>query len=488
MNQAVRVGVFMTLALVVLAYLIMKVEDVELFGKPGRTIDVVYTSVAGLDDKAAVRIAGVRVGRVDGIRLAGSKARVTVRLEQGVKLTQGTTAAIASLSLLGEKYVEIVLGPPDAPELPAGTVLEGTTPITFDQAMAKVNAIADSIGEVTGSISGNGNSDSAIGRLIANLEATSADIRALVAANKDQVGATVGNFERFSATLAEQLPKLTAQIQEVLAQVHDVVGENRENLKDSMANIKSATDRIQVSIDNINEISGKIARGEGTIGKLVQSDEAHNQLMSALSSVDQGVKSLGDTLGRAGKIQLHLGFEGGYLSDPKDSRTQFSLDLRPSAESVHNYLVDVVSDPRGRERAKTETVTITKPDGTRETTVTEKVTTDTTGYSISAQYGYLWGPAQLRAGLIESSGGAGIDYSLLDKHLRLSFDAFQFNRSGDLRPHLRLTGRWFFNDNVYVMGGYDDFLERSRDSVVFGAGIRWSDDDLKYLLGSLPRF
>src|SRR5262245_58584619 len=176
MSQAVRVGIFMTLSLVGLAYLIMKVEDVEIFGKKGPSIDVVYTSVAGLDDKAAVRIAGVRVGRVDGIRLSGAKARVTVRLDQKVKLTQGTTASIASLSLLGEKYVELVLGPPDAPELPPGTVLEGTTPITFDQAMAKVNAIADSIGEVTGSISGKGNQDSAIARLIANLEATSADI------------------------------------------------------------------------------------------------------------------------------------------------------------------------------------------------------------------------------------------------------------------------------------------------------------------------
>src|SRR5262249_12668507 len=283
-----------------------------------------------------------------------------------------------------------VLGPPDAPELPPGTELEGTTPITFDQAMAKVNAIADSIGEVTGSISGKGDQNSAIGRLIANLEATSADIRALVAANKDQVGATVGNFEHFSAVLAEQLPKLTQQIQDVLAQVHDVVGENRANLKDSMANIKSATDRIQVSIDNINEISGKIARGEGTIGKLVQSDEAHTQLMSALGSIDTGVKSLGDTLGRAQKIQLNLGFEGAYLSDLKDSRTQFNLDLRPNADSPHNYLVELVSDPRGRQQDKTEVVTVTKPDGTREVTTTEKVTTETSGYAISAQYGYQW--------------------------------------------------------------------------------------------------
>ncbi|MEO8505256.1 MAG: MlaD family protein [Acidobacteriota bacterium] len=487
MNQALRVGIFMTVCLLVIGYMILRIEDISLFGRKGPAIDIVFDSVAGLDDKAAVRIAGVRVGRVDGIGLKGSQARVTARLDQPIRLTQGTTASVASLSLLGEKYVELVPGPDNAPLLAAGTVLKGTTPVTFDQAMAKINNIADSLGEVTGSLTGKGGSENAIGRLIANLEATSADIRALVGANRAQVNATIGNFEKFSATLAEQLPKLTQQMQSVLAQVDGVVGENRENLKGSMANIREVTDRIQTSVDNLNEISTKIAKGEGTIGKLVQSDAVHDQLMTTLGSIDSGVKSLGDTLGRVQKLKLDLGFEGGYLQSAKDSRSQFNLNLRPNENSNHEYRVEVVSDPRGREQSKTEVVTVLHPDGSQDTTTTRKVTTDQ-AYSISAQYGYKIGAAELRAGLIESSGGGGIDYSLFDQRLKLSFDAFQFNRAGDLNAHLRLAGRWYFNPSIYVMGGYDDFLEKKRDSVVFGAGIRWNDDDLKYLLGSLPKF
>jgi phospholipid/cholesterol/gamma-HCH transport system substrate-binding protein len=42
------------------------------------------------------------------------------------------------------------------------------------------------------------------------------------------------------------------------------------------------------------------------------------------------------------------------------------------------------------------------------------------------------------------------------------------------------------NPNIYLLGGYDDPLESEFESVFFGAGIRWKDDDLKYLLGSLP--
>ena len=50
--------------------------------------------------------------------------------------------------------------------------------------------------------------------------------------------------------------------------------------------------------------------------------------------------------------------------------------------------------------------------------------------------------------------------------------------------HLRLTGRWQFHPNLYVVGGYDDVLED--DSLFLGGGIRWNDDNLKYLLGAVP--
>jgi hypothetical protein len=41
---------------------------------------------------------------------------------------------------------------------------------------------------------------------------------------------------------------------------------------------------------------------------------------------------------------------------------------------------------------------------------------------------------------------------------------------------------------VYLTGGWDDFLNTSRkaDSIFLGAGVRWTDDEIKYLLGSVP--
>ena len=201
MRQLVKVGVFATLCLVILAVLIWKIEDINPFGEEGQRLAAVFDSVAGLDDKAAVRLAGVRVGRVDGVGLDGRRAKVEILLDKPLPLTQGTTARIANLGLLGEKYVEIVPGPADAPPLPPGTVLQGTTPPSFDDAMAKLEDIGTSIQEMTGSFGEDLGEN--VNQLIAEVQATAREIRLLVAANRANVDATVANFNRVSATLAE---------------------------------------------------------------------------------------------------------------------------------------------------------------------------------------------------------------------------------------------------------------------------------------------
>ena len=129
MKSLVKVGLFATVCLVIVAILIWKIEDFNPFKVKGQRFDAVFPSVAGLDDKASVRVAGVRVGSVDGVGLQGTRARITLALDKPLPLTQGTTARIANLGLLGEKYVELVPGPPDAPPLPENAVLGVEAPL-----------------------------------------------------------------------------------------------------------------------------------------------------------------------------------------------------------------------------------------------------------------------------------------------------------------------------------------------------------------------
>ena len=484
MSNTAKVGIFMAAALAVLAYLIFQIEDLRLWGPEGRRVEAVFDSIAGLDDKSAVRVAGVRVGRVDGIRLEDRRAVVGLLLETPVNLREGATATISSLGLLGDKFVELRVGEAGGAPLPDGALLPGETPMGWDQAMAKFSDLGTTLEESLTALDFQAMGPT-IQRLLANLEVTSASVRDLIAANRQGFGSTVDNFDRLSASLADELPRLTEQMERLLTQVEAVVAENRGSLREGMDNMAQVAGSMRTSIDNLNKISSQVASGEGTLGKLVSSDEAHDQLTSTLETMKTGIESLSDTLGRVQKLGLDLAFDSYHLDAPGDAASSFTITLDPST-SNRFYRIGVVDDPRGVLKIRRETETVTGPDGASATTTTETRTVDDK-YALTAQFGFVSGAARLRTGIFESTAGVGIDYGVFDEKLWMSLEAFDFGRPDKLDPHLRLTGKWWLHPNLYLLAGLDDFLVSDSETLFLGGGVRWSDDDLKYLLGSVPR-
>jgi phospholipid/cholesterol/gamma-HCH transport system substrate-binding protein len=484
MSQAIKVGIFATICLVILAVLIWKIEDVNPFHQKGERIDAVFDTVAGLDDKASVRVAGVKIGKVDGIGLVGEKARVSLLLEHPIPLTQGTRARIANMGLLGDKYVELVPGPPAAPRLPQGAVLPGEAPVSFDQAIAKIDKIGDSIQGITGQLNG-GPGGGAINRLLDNIERTSDEIRLLVAENRLNVAATTANFNQFSATLARELPRLTSQMERTVGQISRLVEENQGDVKGSLENIRTLTAHLQTSVDNLNKISGKIASGQGTVGKLVNDEEAYHKVVSTLDSIKGGVETVSSTIGALQRFRFDLDLNGYVLK--KDSQSNFFLDVDPQS-GPRLYRAGLSTTPSGKVTTKTQVITTTLPDGSKQVETIDRVETDNSRV-FTGLFGYR-APNDLRlwAGLVEGAGGVEAEYPYPWRRTSLlfKFDAFDFNRPNNLRPHLRLSTRWQLTPNLYLIGGYDDPLERS--SLFVGGGIRWNDDNIKYLLGAVPKF
>ena len=109
-NLEVSVGLFVVLGLCALAYLSVRLGQLQI-GR-GNTYDLlaVFPSVAGLRAGATVEIAGVQVGRVQDIKLADYAAAVTLRIDKQVQLQEDAIASIRTRGLIGEKYVRITPG------------------------------------------------------------------------------------------------------------------------------------------------------------------------------------------------------------------------------------------------------------------------------------------------------------------------------------------------------------------------------------------
>jgi len=476
MTTTAKIGAFTVLVLLLLGFLVMKIEDIPI-GKKARTAsaDVHFKDVAGLDDKSAVRIAGVRVGKVDGIQLLPDGTAVAkVSLDKDVELHQGATGQIRSLGLLGEKYVELTPGDPNAPRLADGARIEGGQSAGFDQLTKLAEDIGKDVKSLTSALAGSlggKQGEEKLNRIVDNIGKMSEELRAMVEANRQNVDLTLANLKQFSG-----------EIRETLARVDRILDENRQGVKSSVGNIDTITGKLQTTADNLNSITGKIDTGQGTIGKLLNDDETHKNLNEALQAVKGGVESLNTTLTRINRIQLDLGFRGEFNARSSNSKGYFTLDVVPRENKF--YRIEVSSAPGGQRNDSSITTTITNPDGT-----TSQYHSETTSYEdkfgVSLELGYRFKNTVLRAGLIESRGGAAIDQLLLKDKLQFSAEGWDFGRR-NASGHVKVFGKWKTGGSIYFVGGVDELLNSDVRSAFVGAGLSWKDEDIKTLFGALP--
>jgi phospholipid/cholesterol/gamma-HCH transport system substrate-binding protein len=235
----------------------------------------------------------------------------------------------------------------------------------------------------------------------------------------------------------------------------------------------------------MNAITGKIAEGQGTMGQLVQSDETSKNLNEALVAVKEGVDSLTGAMTKVKTWNLDFALRGEYLGSIDKGQGYFSVDLA-KVGSPRFYRLELASLPFGVRRDTATITTTTYPDGHTEVIREDEVEyRDTVAFS--AEVGYRLGNWIGRAGMIENSGGAGIDYLTLKDRLRFSAEMWDFGGDDDMNPHAKLSGRFYISPSVFVTGGWDDLLntKADRDSWFLGAGVRWGDDDMKYLAGAV---
>jgi len=110
------VGLFVVAGIAALVILAFKVGNMSSLGG-GETYQITanFDNIGGLKPRAAVKSAGVVVGRVTSISFNNERftAKVTLAVEQNYKFPKDTTASILTSGLLGEQYVGLEGGGDD---------------------------------------------------------------------------------------------------------------------------------------------------------------------------------------------------------------------------------------------------------------------------------------------------------------------------------------------------------------------------------------
>lgn len=486
-----KVGFFVVIGILIMAYMSMKVGKFEYAGKKGYELYAYFDSAEGLVKGVPVQIAGVEVGRVKEISLEAGKAKVAFQLDPEVQVGEDAEVAIRTKGVLGDKYVEVILGSPQAqPIKPGGRIVRTQSPANIDTLLKQLSSIGTDIKEITQSLSGvlgGREGETSLKTIMDNIRSLAETLNETIQKNNENINRTLENLAIFSKDLKEISGTNKEAVHEIVANFRQV----SDQFRDALIAFSEITEKInrgegtigklihdEETIRSINEtlvalkgITEKINRGEGTIGKLVQEDETADNINAALSSINEYLQ-------KEERFRTYVDYRGEYLFDSNDVKSYLSLRIQPKEDKY--YLLQIIDDPAGKKRVTETTTTV---GGTSTTEYKEEIDKDEIKFS--AQIAKRYYDLGLRAGLFESTGGIAADYYLFDDRLILSLETFDFDP--DENPHLKFKADFTPFQYIYLTVGFDDFIStEGTESFFIGGGLRFSDEDLKTLLSGAP--
>jgi phospholipid/cholesterol/gamma-HCH transport system substrate-binding protein len=486
-SSEAKVGLFVLVGMIILGYMSVQVGKHSFGIRRGYIVEAAFNNVAGLDRDASVQIAGVEVGRVESITLKDGMAVVAMKIRPDVKLERDVTASIKTHGILGDKYVEIIPGTKEQGYLAAGEQINKVERAAdIDRLLHQLASIADDVKAVSGSLSkvmGGAAGESSLGAILENTRQLTHNLNAVIKNNEATLSAMLENTRQLTGNLnrmvtqndekiaqtIDGLKSASREMEKTFASLSDITDSIKrgEGTMGQLVKDKEMADKLNKTIASLQDVTEKISQGKGTIGKLINDEETVNKLNESLTGINRYVN-------KAEQFRTFLGYHGEYLIDKSDAKSYLNLKIQPKEDRF--YLLGLVHDPRGRRTVKDTTV-----GGV--TTRTEEWAKDELLFN--AQIGKRYKDIIIRGGLIESTGGLGIEYLTLNDKLRLSFEAFDF--ASDRRAHLKALAEYQLIKYLYLSAGWDDFIsDKGNSSPFVGFSIRFEDEDLKYLLTTTP--
>ena len=133
----VGVGLFLLVGLLCLAYLSIKLGNVQLWKSSDYKVYATFANVGGLKTNADVTMAGVRIGQVKGVQLKNGQALVVCEIHKDVLLEDDVIASIKTMGIIGDKYISITPGASDTYINPGGTIQDTQPPLDIERLIGK---------------------------------------------------------------------------------------------------------------------------------------------------------------------------------------------------------------------------------------------------------------------------------------------------------------------------------------------------------------
>ena len=304
----IKVGLVITLALLVLCLAVFFAGNLELLFSPKVNFRVQFRDVKGLRKGAPVWIFGTEVGSVKNIELDPIYGTiVTISVTQGIQglVKKDSHASIMTMGLLGDKYMELTTGSPVAEPIKPGELIKGIAQIEFTDIvetsaevfekmsdfLKKMDILATKIEEGEGTV-GKFLSDPAV---YDNLKQTTQNLSTVVEDIKNSRGTFRMLIE--DGSLYSRLSSASSSIDEFTRKLNESSGTVKRMLEDP-----SLYEKLVAAASSIEGIGKSYQESSGTLKRLIEDPALYERVASAASSIEAFSKKLNESEGTLKKL------------------------------------------------------------------------------------------------------------------------------------------------------------------------------------------
>jgi phospholipid/cholesterol/gamma-HCH transport system substrate-binding protein len=281
-RNEIRVGLAVIISLITLVGGIMWGKGYRL--KTSRyPFEVIFTNVGGLESGANVLANGVIKGRVTSIILQGGKVLVKGTIDKNVMIFSDYRITIESPTVMAGKALSVLPGQ-TLPLADLAHPLSGESPMGMSEAVAMFQDISSDLRRALKDLD----------TLLVSVNHVAADT-----VNQRHVTEMITNASSAAKTtsewLAENRAQLTATLDELTATLvatKTFMQNTDSRLGGTMTGVDSAMAQITGLTASLKETVDRINRSEGTVGKIISSDELYIRLNQTLAQVDSLARSI----------------------------------------------------------------------------------------------------------------------------------------------------------------------------------------------------
>ena len=260
----------------------------------GKKTYIVYFSheiSGGIAQGTDVQFAGKNVGVVTDVDVnEDHHVEVTITIDESIAIRTDAKVTIRSVGLLGgEKYMQISPGTPQAPLLDTASVIPGEETVAIQALLEVISQVAMNTQRITTSVDHLLASGDQPGELMITLHMAQTLI--------NDVNTTISSVNRVLNKNEQDIHTIVNQAAHLTNQINGLLAANRGKIDTTIATVQAGVEQIpqllsdvRTVLANVQDITEKIKRGEGTAGQMIMDETLHLRIQQLLDSTEDLVQ------------------------------------------------------------------------------------------------------------------------------------------------------------------------------------------------------